>query len=218
MKKLFSALVIVLLFAASFSLYSSFYGNPIRLHQTKAQIELYLSTTYPGVTFTNVTTSYNPKFHTYGGGAIAHLDVQINVAIDQFRKGEFTDNLVNQKLAKEARTELLPIVRSIFPSLDSLDMWLSWDTEAMKYELDTAYSRYLPLTMGLDIQWQGPDTTKDEFLDSVLLCHQTLTTKGFTTSSYTFAYKFSDQVYTLHLQNPNNPRAMLLDDVRQGTK
>lgn len=218
MKKLFSALLVVLVFALSFSLYSSFYGNPLTLRNTKPEIETYLSTTYPEVVFTNVTTNYNPKSHTYGGTAIAHLEnSQVNITIEQFTPGEFSDDLVNQNLTKEARTELLPLIKSSFPTLETLEVWLSWDSQE-QYKLDTHFSRFLPVTMGLDVQWSGPDITKDEFLDAALALHASLKEESYIISSYTFKYLFSDQAYSLHLQRPDTPRAMLLDDVRQTTK
>lgn len=178
--------------------YTAFNGNPIRVYLTRGQVKSYLESTYPGVEFTEITSFYNFKSSNYDGRATAKTEPPVKVYINQYRKGVFSDNLVEAKIEAQAIAETLPLIAAMFPD-KQVSVMLKFDNEALGYPITTNFSKDLPLEVLVDMRWSGPVITKEEFVDQVLEINQRLKTLDYNLSAHFYDYRL-----------PTEPEAYLL--------
>lgn len=214
--KMFFGIVGLGLIAFLIVMYTSFNGNPLRVYLTKAQIAAYLRDKYPSVAFSDITSHYNFKSGTYDGWAVAQLDsTELRLRIDQYRRGQFSDNLVEAKLTAQAKSELLPVGQTLIPALEDAHFWVSWDKDKVEYKLDTNFSKTLPVEIGMDVRWSGSAISKEQFLNEVLTFHQGMKQQGYNISSYFFCYKYEENTFALsyHREEQQLARDLLLERV-----
>jgi len=196
--KIFFALLGLGLIGILVFFYTSFNGNPIKVYLTRGQVKNYLESKYPDVEFTNVSGFYNFKSNSYGGRALAHTVPAVQVFVNQYRKGVFTDNIIEAKLEAQAKAEVIPLASAMFPDKEFTVM-LKFDNDSLGYPISTDFSKELPLELLVDVRWSGPVVTKDEFIDEVLTIHAGLQDLGYDLQSHFFSYSF-----------PPEPEAYLL--------
>lgn len=183
--KIFFAITGLLILGVLVFFYVGFNGNPIRVYLTRGQIARYLKTTYPDIEFSNISSHYNFKNSSYGGRATAHTDPEVDIYINQYRTGIFSDNLLEAKLTAQAKAEIIPLAMTLFPGKEYMLM-LSWDESNVQLPINTQFSRDLPVELFLDVRWKGSTTNDDEFVDEVLEIHEKLSAEGYTFTGYTF--------------------------------
>lgn len=182
--------------------YTAFNGNPIRVYLTRGQVKNYLESTYPGVEFTEITSFYNFKSNDYDGRALAHTEPPIKVYVNQYRKGIFTDNLVEAKIEAQAIAETQPLIAAMFPDKE-VSVMLKFDNETLGYPITTNFSKDLPLELLVDVRWSGPVITKGEFVDGALAIEAALQELGYNLSAHFFSYSFppEPECYLLSLKD-----------------
>jgi len=183
--KIFFAVTGLIILGVLVFFYVGFNGNPIRVYLTRGQIAKYLKTTYPDIEFSNITSHYNFKNSSYGGRATAHTDPEVDIFINQYRTGIFSDNLLEAKLTAQAKAEIIPLAMTLFPDKAYMLM-LSWDESKLQLPMTTQFSRDLPVELFLDVRWKGGTTSEDEFVDEVLEIHEKLSAEGYIFTGYTF--------------------------------
>lgn len=164
--------LVVIVLAFSGCIYTSMYGLPWRIQQTKTAAQKYLSENYPELKYKLNKSYYNPKFGDYVCNVTTVENLPVTFEVTVMDKNKIEDNYFESKVNLEAKNMVLSLIEESDPNIKIKHISVLEDAGADANS--KSYSKYKSFTPGdsyplkIDIILNVDEMSLDSFIDKTI--------------------------------------------------
>lgn len=196
MKRLFYAVVVILLVGILWKLYTGVNGSPIKKQKAEEIMTAYLMENYPGKDFKIGKVYYSMSFGSYTTTVTSSKDSSVSFMLtyrsgnkinyDEYIYKYEKDEELSRRLGEEAKKEIEPMLKANIPNFS--DATAELFVKKGEYESTKSFSKDMPEKLTVWVYLKGEKISKEAFVENCIKARDLIQNQGYKVECFSFHY------------------------------